>query len=1043
MSARRPRCLWSRRNWAVPDTADRASTPSVEGSGRRVVFTIPAHRSFADALAKGLIARFGGRDDGIALARGLVLLPNNRARRAVQEAFIRESGGGLLLPRLIALGDIDQGEALGAALDPIDDDTPVPPAIDPARRHMILARLIQHERGRDGAPLDAGEALRLAIALAQTLDQLIVERRSAHDLAALAQETDQLSAHWERALNVFKVLLEQWPQELARIGCIDVATRRDLLLDRLGRRWRQSPPDRFVVAAGVLTAAPAIAALLRTIAGLPNGMVVLPDLDKQLDGEAWRLIGGTQAEETAARAEGRRPVASATHPQHVLRRLLDRMGVHPDEVALWRWGGGHDAAAKRSKAISQAMLPPLLTGRWPAIKPADRSLAGVRALEAIGPAEEAQAIAIALREVVETPGRTAALVTPDRGLARRVSAHLRRWGIEADDSAGRPLSLLPPGTLLLGLAQTMADRFAPVALLSLLKHPLVHAGSERLAWLDQVRQLDLLLRGPRPAAGLVGITARINTPPERLRDIAAPLQSWWPPVAAMLAPLETLAEGEQPLPQFFAAVRDAAGTLSGDAVWVGHQGHQAALTLAELEAAAPDGPPTAQASGFAAMLSQMLGCVAVRPPQGGHPRIAILGLIEAQLQQRDLMILAGLNEGVWPPLPAPDPWLAPRIRQLLGLPGLEDRIGLSAHDLANGLGAPQVLLSRAKRDATAPTVASRFWLRLQAMAGPRWVEDASLIAHARLIDDPPGPPQHQPEPAPCPPAALRPKRIAVTHVDRLMADPYAFYAARVLRLSALDPVDAEPSAAWRGTAIHAVLEHWTREASGDPARLLALGEELLGESGTTPLLRALWRPRLMAGLRWTADRVLSQQAEGRTFLFGEKWGSIERGGITLGGMPDRVDSLGGGRYAIVDYKSGSEPSNAQVGAGYALQLGLLGLIAREGGFEALPAGGIFEDFEYWAVLKKTGDGRFGACRTVTAPGGGPHKQVAENFVDLTAAKFDEAADKYLRGSAPFSARPHPDAPVYGDYDQLMRLDEWYGRGAAPTPLAGKDHHGGD
>lgn len=1008
---------------------------------RPEVYTIPAHRAFADALAKGLIARFAGRDHGLALARGLVLLPNNRARQAVHAAFVRESGGGLLLPRLIALGDLDQGEAPGAALDPIGEEAPAPPAIPAARRSMILARLIQHERARIGAPVDAGEALRLALALGQTLDQLIVERRTAHDLAALAQESEPLSAHWARALDLFRLLLDRWPEELARIGCIDLAARRDILLDRLARRWRESPPEHFVVAAGILTAAPAIAALLRVVAHMPQGQVVLPDLDTALDDEAWRQIGGTDAQDAAARAEGRRPVASETHPQHVLRRLLDRMGMHPREVRTWRWGGGHDAAATRGRAIRHALLPPALTGRWPAMAASERSLAGVSALEAATPAEEAQAIAIALREVAQTPGRTAALVTPDRDLARRVSAHLRRWDIVADDSAGQPLAQTPPGTLLIALAQALAEDFAPVALLGLLKHPLVHCGPERLAWLDQVRRLDRLLRGPRPAAGLAGLAARIADPPQRQRELAAPLREWWPGVAARLAPLAALGEGESPLPACFAALREVAGALTGDAVWAGYAGRQAARTMAELEAAAPDGPPTVQAGGFAALLARMLGDVAVRPPQGGHPRIAILGLIEAQLQQRDLMILAGLNEGVWPPLPSPDPWLAPRIRQLLGLPGLEQRIGLAAHDFANGLGAPQVLLTRAARDASAPTIASRFWLRLQAMAGPRWATRQHLLDLARGIDGADRPPRPQPRPAPCPPAALRPTSIAVTDVDRLHADPYAFYAARVLRLAPLDAVDAEPSAAWRGTAIHDVLERWTREGGGDPDRLLALGDELLGGPGHSPLLRVLWRPRLMAGLRWVAQRVADQSAQGRHFLFGEEWGRIERGGIVLRGKPDRVDRLPDGGFAIVDYKSGRAPSNAQVGAGYALQLGLLGLIAREGGFPRVPAGSRLEAFEYWAVLKSTGEGGFGMCRAVTTPGGSRHKQATESFVDQIAARFDTAADRYLRGQASFPARPHPDAPVYGEYDQLMRLEEWVGRGAAPGPSAQQDGHG--
>jgi len=989
------------------------------------LFTIPAHRAFADSLAAGLLAQHGRKDGGLTLARGIVLLPNNRAVRAVRDAFVRASEGGLLLPRLVPIGDVDLDEALGSALAPIGAEADIPPAVAPAERLMVLARLVQDQRARAGERIEVGEAWRLASALARTLDQLIVERKGPADLKAL--EPEALSGHWQSAFGAFEQLMAAWRETLAARGRIDLAERRNRLLDHVARRWREAPPDRFVVAAGVVMAAPAVAALLGTVARLPQGMVVLPDLDLHLDADQWDAIGPVRPPEPGAEPAGR---AHESHPQFALKLMLDRMGVHRDEVALWRWGSEHDARAARGKAISNAMLPPRLTGLWPQVPPAQRSLKDVRAIEAANPAEEAQAIAIALREAVETPGRTAALVTPDRDLATRVSAHLRRWGIEADDSAGRPLAQLPPGTLLLALAQAGAERFAPVPLLALLKHPLVMAGEGRVAWLEKVRALDLLLRGPRPPAGLAGIAGRLAEDDRRLAAARAAVRDWWPGIAAQLAPIEQAFAGEAPLPALFAALREAASALSGEQVWARHQGHAAAQCLAEAEAAAVHGPATADPAGFVAMLAQILGAVAVRPPQGGHPRVQILGLIEARLQQADLMILAGLNEGVWPGLPSPDPWLAPSIRRALGLPGLDYRIGLSAHDFANGLGAPQVLLTRARRDIGAPTVASRFWLRLKAMTGTRWTQDERLLALARRIDRPERPAPLYRAPAPCPPADARPRRIAVTDVDRLRADPYGFYAARILRLATLEPVDADPGPAWRGTRAHDVLERWMKEGSGDPARLAALAREMIGAASAHPLLKALWQPRLLAALDWVAAEVAAQAEAGRQILFGEEWGEIGRGGVTLTGKPDRIDRLPDGAVAIIDYKSGATASVRQVEAGYSLQLGLLGLIAQEGGFRRIAAGTPVGAFEYWK-LSKGQSGRFGHKRVLTDPRGAHGRIVTERFLPMVARYFDEAAARWLTGEEPFAAHPHSDAPVFTDYDQLMRLDEWFARGGAP------------
>lgn len=986
------------------------------------LYTIPAHRAFSDALAAGLLAQHGAHDGGLALARGIVLLPNNRAVRAVRDAFVRASGTGLLLPRLVPVGDIDLDETLGNALAPLGADADIPPAIAPAERLMILARLVRDRRERAGERLEIGEAWRLAVALAQALDQLTVERKGPADLKAL--RPDELSGHWQSAFGEFELLIDAWQTELERRGLVDMAERRNRLLDHVAARWREAPPERFVVAAGIVTNAPAVAGLLKTVAGLPQGMVVLPDLDQNLTDEQWRAIGPVSPPAPGMPA----PFAQQSHPQYALKLLLERMDADRAEVALWRWGSEHDARATRGKAISNAMLPALLTGTWPDVPAAERSLKDVRAIEAANPAEEAQAIAIALREAVETPGRTAALVTPDRDLATRVSAHLTRWGIDADDSAGRALAQLPPGTLLLALAQAGAEQFAPVALLALLKHPLVKAGEERLAWLEQVRRLDLVLRGPRPAAGLAGIGGLLEEEKGRRQgEMRASLRLWWPDVAAMLEPLETAFSAERPLPELFAALRETASALTGERLWAGHQGHAAAQCLAEAEAAAPHGPLTADPAGFVGMLGQILAAQAVRPPQGGHPRLQILGLLEARLQQSDLMILAGLNEGVWPGLPSPDPWLAPRIRQALGLPGLDYRIGLSAHDFANGLGAPQVILSRARRDRSAPTIASRFWLRLKAMTGERWVEDRRLIALAQAIDRPDSLLLDYARPLPCPPASARPKRIAVTDVDRLNADPFAFYAAKILGLVSLDAVDADPGPAWRGTAAHGVLKRWMEEGASDPARLKALAREMIAGAAAHPLLRALWQPRLLAALEWVAGEVVAQRETGRTILFGEKRGEIELAGITLHGTPDRVDLLADGSIAIVDYKSGATASVRQVEAGYSLQLGLLGLIAREGGFAEVARGTGVGAFEYWK-LSKGPRGDFGHKRPLTDPTGAYKRIVTERFLPLVEGFFRKAAETWLTGDAPFPARPHSDAPIFTDYDQLMRLDEWFGRG---------------
>lgn len=944
------------------------------------VFTIPSHRSFADALATGLIERFG--KDPLALARGRILLPNNRAVRAVIDAFVRASGSGLLLPRLIPVGDPELDERIGGALDEIDGGEAVPPAIDPTERVLTLASIVRGE--------GSAEALRLAADLARTLDALLVEEIDPKQLRDAVTDTADLARHWEKSLQKLQLIFEAWPGLLRERGAIDLAERRNLLLHRLAARWKDDPPEGFTVAAGITTAAPAVAAVAARVARMSGGMVVLPGLwlaDIFPDDE-WDGLGP----------------GDATHPQYHLKVLLDRMGIGRAEVKRWRWSGRAASSAARSRAVANAMASPSFSHKWEKLAPAQRRMGGIKLAELPDAASEAQAIALALREALETPGKTAALVTPDRQLAERVSGLLARWGIAADDSAGRRLSETAPGTLLLGIAAAAAEELAPVPLLALLKHPLVGGeGEERIAWLDAVRTLDLKLRGPRPAAGIAGLNAHFGD----LRE--------WQKIRPRVQPVQGLLNERLTLGALAKVLAKAAQALAGNDAWRGPAGRMTADLLAALEVSTSAAQLTVGADDALPLLRQLFDGQAVRPPYGGHPRIFIWGLLEARLQRADLLVLGGLNEGIWPALPAPDPWLPPKVRAHLGLPTLDFRIGLAAHDFASALGAPEVLITRARRDARSPTVASRFLLRLEAISSglPRaW----PLERIARALDDP-GLVQPVDRPAPSPPAEQRPDRISVTSVDRLKADPFAFYARAVLRLKAEDPVDADHTARWKGDAVHKALEAWLQHDNCDPDKLRPRAERLLQDEAIHPMLRALWAPRLLEAIDWIAELERKNQMDGRKPLRAEVEGEAPIAGVTVYGRADRIDRLADGALAIIDYKTGQPPSQKAVNAGFALQLGLLGLIGRAGGFEGVS--GDPEVFEYWSLAKYNKQfGRLMRPDRDMQPG---------EFLDHAFRNFTQAARDYLTGNEPFTAKLNPAYAPYGDYDQLMRLEEWYGR----------------
>lgn len=995
------------------------------GTERPAIYSIPAHRGFADALVAGLIPRY--REEGFGLARLTLLLPSRRAVRIVTEAFVRASGaegegtgGGLLLPRMVVVGDLDLDETLGPLLDPLGQGADLPPAADPVARLLALAEMLRSDPAT--RTTSAPGLLRQARSLAQAMDRLAVENV---ELEALLDPevvglVGDLAGHWIEGTAQFARILARWRDRCAARGEIDAPVRRNRLLAHVAERWRKEPPPSPVVAAGVTSAAPAVARLLRVVADLPQGAVILPDLDLALPGPVWDALGvaGNTAKPDSP-VFGRGDVA--THPQYHLKLLLARMGIARGEVQVWHRSGPAAAPPARSRAISNLFLPPEASTLWAELPAEARRLSGVRVMETAHPEEEAQALAVLVRHALAEPEKRVAVITPDRDLAQRLVAHLERWGIAADDTAGRPLSQMAAGRVLLQLAEIAATSAAPVPLLALLGHPLVRRGEGRPAWLERVRQLDLVLRGPRPGPGLVAVGTAVAG---REKDFPG-LGAWWDEAAALLAPLcddaapPSLARGLDVL-------AEAAEALCGPAVWAEADGRALASFVEAWRDAAQDSALPVEPAELHTLLSDALAELAVRPPYGSHPRLAIYGLLEARMSRADLVICAGMTEGGWPAAPAPDPLLAPPVLRALGIPGADFRIGLSAHDLAAALGAPEVVLSHAARDAAGPVIPSRFLLRIRAMLGRELEREDEAVRIARALCKAPAA-QSYPQPAPMPTPEQRRVSISSTALDRLRGDPYQFYASAILGLRTLDPLDAAPTAAWRGTAVHAILQEWHDQGS-KPGELLPLAERTLAAMSAHPFMRGLWRPRLLAALQWVEDWNAELALQGRVPVLWEKTGAVEISGVKLHGRADRIDRLADGTLAVVDYKTGKPPSGKMVQEGYALQLGLVALIAERGGFAGL--GGTVHGFEYWSLQKKQGQDTFG-YRDEPVTGEGSRKKsglARDAFVPETLRYLTEAIDKWILGSEPFTARPNPDLPGYTDYDQLMRLEEWQGRG---------------
>ncbi|HMA16473.1 MAG TPA: double-strand break repair protein AddB [Kiloniellaceae bacterium] len=981
------------------------------------VFTIPAGQSFVDALAAGLLRRYGERPESLAAAT--VLLPTRRACRALQAAFLRAcEGRPLLLPRMLPLGDLDAEELLFESSFAGTGEAELPPAVTPVQRQLLLAScILAHSRSMvtetGGPPIGEDQAIRLAAELARLIDQVDTEGLDFAELEGLVPE--DYAAHWQITLEFLRIVTEAWPRVMVDLGCIGPAERRRRLAELQAAAWRAAPPTVPVIAAGSTGSIPATAELLRTVAGLPQGAVVLPGLDLESDDDVWHEIRGDPA-----------------HPQHGMAQLLDRLGVNRDAVGRWAERTVPEVDPARARFANLALRPPDGTARWHETAPDDfdRALAGVQRVDCADSGEEALVVALLLRRAVETPGRSAALVTPDRDLARRVAADLERWGVAVDDSAGRDLAATPPGVFLRLTAEMAAERFAPVALLAALKHPLAAGGEAPAVFRRRVRALErAVLRGPRPAPGLEGLRRALA---ESGADAA--LLAWLDRLEGWLAPFAAAVQGDAArLADLVDAHLGAAEALAAsdgesgaDRLWAGEAGEAAAAFAAELREAGLATPASPRLH-YPAALEALMAGRAVRPRYGRHPRIAILGPLEARLQHADVLVLGGLNEGTWPAEVNPGPWLSRPMQAAFGLPLPERRIGLAAHDFFQAFCAPTVYLTRAERVEGTPTVPARWLRRIDALHDGLGLtvdlhrEAAQLKAWAAALDTPAAvAPVRAPQP--CPPVAARPRSLSVTRIETWMGDPYALYAREILRLKPLDPLDADPGAAERGTLVHAALEQFLKRHPGalPPGALddlLEIGAEVFRPIRAKPGAFAFWWPRFLRVARWfVAEEAARRAAVAESFveIRGRLVIAAPFGPFELTAKADRIDRRADGSLEVIDYKTGAPPGKKKVDHGFAPQLPLEAAIAAAGGFPGVPAAPVAA-LTYWRLSGGTPPGEL-----LPAGQGDPQQLAAAALTGLTRliAAFDDP-------TTPYACQPRPErAPRFNDYDHLSRIAEW-------------------
>ena len=1018
----------------------------------------PFLATLIDALIEGRLVTGFAVEDPAALANVIIYVPTRRTADALKATFLshmRSRGWqSVILPKIHVIGDADEELLpLKVVAGPDDGFWHLPTAMDNVQRRLSMTTLVQRwsehyaravlNIGAE-APLHVSstptDAAYLAIDLLALIDAVHRERSDWSLLASLVPE--DYSAFWQMSLEFLAIATSVWPDHLKELGVVDPVERRNAVLAAEVAAIGQHPGP--VIAAGSTGSIPATADLLSAIAHHPKGALILPGLDFHLDEDSWRAIGRLHPEKGESE-----PVAG--HPQFNLKQLLDRLAISRADVT--NLSSLPAARTNREKLISEALRPAETTDKWSAmlrdISELDQQEAfgDIALCQAANEQEEARIAALALREVLEIPNAQAALVTPDRALARRVLIELKRWGIKVEDTAGMPLAETPPALLLRLMLDCVNGGFDAVTLLALLKHPLAAFGMARSEVRRAARFLELkFLRGPKLGSGLEPLVKEFARQQKRATDAGkvddADRDNWKTcdqllgKLADAMAPLSAL-EDDDPafFPQWIEAVVTALELIARDEDGAPERLYDEAAGRAlrsffdRASRAASDDLMLSVAD-IAPFLVALMSGETVLSHGDSDPRLHLLGTLEARLLDVDRVVIGGLNEGSWPAEIKSDAWLSRPMRAGMMLEPPERRIGLAAHDFAQAMGCGEVILIRAEKTDGQPSVPSRWLQRLEAVAGKEarsqmLARGAIYARWARLLDAPEMSRSIE-RPCPVPPLDARPRKLSVTEIETWVRDPYALYAKHVLGLKPLDDIGTDPGGAEKGSIIHAILGHFTQQWRGpyDQSavdQLLVMGKEAFRQFENFPELLAFWWPRFERIAHWfileweqpRADRIASRFAE----IGGEIPLAEQAGGFILHGRADRLDVNTEDQLAVIDFKTGTPPSAKQVLPGFAPQLALEAYMAKLGGFTEIPKGIEVEDM---AWVRLSGGRKAGEVKT-----GIEKDHSAEDVVTLIGKRLLDLISAYDDPAKGYPSRARPMFERFeSPYDHLARVREW-------------------
>lgn len=925
------------------------------------VKNIPAGADFLETLAAYL------RRDSVPLHERIILLPTQRAVRSLQKKLSDQSR---LLPSIYSLTDVADAPALLAKLMP-NDVVSLPSAVHPLTRQTVLSQLVRTQQ----PSLGLQQSLKLAESLGALLDTLNIHGVELNRLKDLAPE--DLSEHWQVTWQFLSILADAWPAWLAEKQLVDASFRHRRILLQLAEYWQSHPYTGQVLAAGSTGSQPAVATLLKGIANLPNGIVVLNGLDQDLSARAWDHL-------------------EPQHPQYALRDLLKECGLARSDVQMIE---AENILDERQKLLQTVMWPGAVTDQWKDVEIPLEGIKNIQRLDCDQVLHEAMTVAVLVLEGLQKKRQSIAVVTADRQLVRHIQTMLSSFGVAVNDSAGMPVQQSKAYQFICHIAAVVDEEFSPISVLSLLKHPLCDLG-----FVDhdsQVRDLELAVyRGPRPWPGADGLLRSVQDLPQK--DLVVALVN-------ALQPLLSLTSSHRRVGDVISAQRDVLKMISY-AFDADEPSTEVQQILSYMEAAEDQqgSLPLAAHDKFLDVWESILGQKTFDILAEGQ--VQIWGLLEARLHTADRVILAGLNEGVWPPLASVDPWVNRSWREELGLPSPEFHLGQTASDFVQQWSVQELFLTRSLKQDGVPTIPSRWLIRLDTLLKAKNLKLSEKTPYdiwaKKILQVEDYVPQDRPQPKPD--ITHRPTRYAATHVETLMTDPYSFYAKHILKLRPLDFIDADPTVMERGIIVHHALERIVKESLWNISieERQQFIEKLFADYALYPGVMAFWQPRLAHVVDWFIETQKDIPALAE--VKGEANLLVDEKVYTLYATADRIETENG--LVIVDYKTGTPPSAKDVQSGKKPQLPIEAWIAYQGGFP-----GVSTDVRAMAFWQLTGGETVAKIETAKQPMADVITSTEAGLKDLLGI-FSEAA--YVPVALPTALQ------VYNDYTDLARTDEW-------------------